>query len=167
MEESCMGTLIYKSLCALAVGAVLMLVLSFSVYRKSYYYKKAQAEMAGAVKKPGILSRLVTLIILLSMILFFAIVDLWISSGESYTFVFLSVFNLLLVALLSLFDALFIDLFLLVVWRPALLRLPEGQPTRDSMLRHIKLQFTAGWLFKVPIAVLSAAFSIVLGAGFL
>ena len=119
-----MGTLIYKSLCALVVGAVLMLVLSFTVYRKSYYYKKAQAEMASAVKKPGILSRLVTLMILLSMILFFAIVDLWISSGESYTFVFLSVFNLLLVALLSLFDALFIDLFLLVIWRPALLCLP-------------------------------------------
>lgn len=162
-----MGILVSKSLCAFGVGAVLMLVLSFTVYRKSYYYKKAKAEMVGVAERQGVLSRLVTLMILLSMILFFAVVDLWISSSESYTFVFLSAFNLLLVTLLSLFDALFIDLFLLVVWRPALLRLPEGQPTRDSMLRHVKLQFTAGWLFKVPIAVLAAAFSIVLGAGFL
>ena len=144
-----------------------MLVLSFTVYRKSYYYKKAKAEMVGVAEKPGILSRLVTLLILFSMILFFALADLWISFGDSYTFWFLSALNLVLIALLSLFDALFIDLFLLVVWRPALLQLPEGQPTRDSMMGHIKLQFTAGWLFKVPIAVLSAAFSIVLGAGFL
>lgn len=144
-----------------------MLVLSFTVYRKSYYYKKAKAEMVGVAEKPGILSRLVTLLILFSMILFFALADLWISFGDSYTFWFLSALNLVLVALLSLFDALFIDFFLLVVWRPALLHLPEGQPTRDSMMRHIKLQFTAGWLFKVPIAFLSAAFSMVLGIGFL
>jgi hypothetical protein len=159
-----MGILIGKSLCAFAVGAVLMLALSFTVYRKSYYYKRAQAEMADAAEKPGVLGRLVTLAILFSMILFFVIVDLWIASGGSYTFILLSGFNLALVALLSLFDALFIDLFLLVVWRPALLQLPEGQPTRDSMLRHIKLQFTAGWLFKVPIAVLAAVFAIVLRA---
>jgi hypothetical protein len=144
-----------------------MLVLSFTVYRKSYYYKKAKAEMVGVAEKPGILSRLVTLLVLFSMILFFALADLWISFDDSYTFWFLSALNLLLVALLSIFDALFIDLFLLVVWRPSLLRLPEGQPTRDSMLRHIKLQFTAGWLFKVPIAFLSAAFSVVLGSGLL
>ena len=159
-----MSVLFRKSLCAFTAGAILMLALSFTVYRKSYYYKKAEAEMLGVAKKPGILSRLVTAMILLAMILFFAVVDLWISSGESYSFAFLSVFNLLLAALLSLFDALFIDYFLLVAWRPALLRLPEGQPTRDSMLRHIKLQFTAGWLFKVLIALLAAAFSIVLGA---
>jgi magnesium-transporting ATPase (P-type) len=160
-----MSVLFCKSLGAFAVGAVLMLVLSFTVYRKSYYYKKAEAEMLGIAEKPRILSRLVTAMILLAMILFFAVVDLWISSGESYSFAFLSVFNLLLAALLSLFDALFIDYLLLVAWRPALLRLPEGQPTRDSMLRHIKLQFTAGWLFKMLIALLAAAFSIVLGAG--
>jgi hypothetical protein len=142
-----------------------MLVLSFTVYRKSYYYKKAKAEMVGVAEKPGILSRLVTLLVLFSMILFFALADLWMSFGASYTFWYLSALNLVLIALLSLFDALFIDLFLLVIWRPALLQLPEGQPTRDSMMRHIKLQLTAGWLFKVPIAFLGAAFSVVLGRG--
>lgn len=155
----------YKFLSTLTVGAVLMLALSFTAYRKSYYYKKAKAEALGIAEKPGILSRLVTVVILLAMIMFLALADLWISSGESYSFAFLFALNLLLITLLSLFDALFIDLFLLVVWRPALLRLPEGQPTRVSMLRHIKMQFTAGWLFKLPIALLSAAFSIVLGAG--
>jgi len=155
----------FKFLCAFIVGAVFMLALSFTVYRKSYYYKKAKAEALSTAEKPGVLSRLVTVVILLAMITFFVFVDLWISSGEPYSFAFLFALNLLLITLLSLFDALFIDLFLLVIWRPALLRLSEGQPTRNSMLRHIKIQFTAGWLFKVPITLLSATFAIALGAG--
>lgn len=51
-----MRILIYKSLVAFAIGAVSMLALSFTVYRKSYYYKKAQVEAQGVRKKPGILS---------------------------------------------------------------------------------------------------------------
>jgi hypothetical protein len=160
-----MSALIFKSLIALTVGAVLMLLLSFTIYRKSYYYKKAKAEALDTVEKPGILSRLVTVVILLSMVLFFTAVDLWISSGATYSLAFLLVVNLILVALLSAFDALFIDLFLLVIWRPGLLKLPEGQPTRESMLRHVKLQFTMGWLFKVPIALIPAILATLLGSG--
>ncbi len=57
-------------------------------------------------------------------------------------------------ALLSLFDALFIDYFLLLVWRPAVLKLPEGQPTRN-----VRLQLVKGWIFIVPIALLGPAFA--------
>lgn len=117
------------------------------------------ADEDTSVKKPGLLSRLVTVMILTLMISFITIFDLWILPGESYSCLSLIFLNLVLVALLSLFDALFIDLFLLVIWRPSFLRLTEGLPTRDSMLRHIKLQFTLGWIFKVPIAVLAAAFA--------
>jgi hypothetical protein len=165
-RELLVTDLVCKFLAGWVAGALLMLLLSFTLYRQSYYYKKAQAEMLGEIHKPGILSRLVTMMVLLVMVLLLALFDLWISSGESYSFAFLFALNLLLVFLLSLFDALFIDLFLLLVWRPVLLRLPEGQPTRDYMSRHIKLQFTAGWIFKVPIALLAAAFSFILSAGF-
>lgn len=144
-----------------------MFALSFTVYRKSYYYKKAQAAASGRGEKPGLLSRLVTLAIFLLMVLFVLLFDLWISSGEGKSFAFLAAINLLLIALLSLFDALFIDYFLLLVWRPAFLRLPAGQPTRAAISRHIKLQFTAGWIFKVPIAVIAALLSSLLGAGFI
>jgi hypothetical protein len=160
-----MSDLLGKLIVVLTTGAVLMFVLSFTVYRKSYYYQKAQAEMLGVARKPGVLSRLVTIGIMLTMILFFALVDLWISTNVSYSFWSIFVLNLLLIALLSLFDALFIDYFLLLVWRPAFWQLPEGQPTRDQMMRHIKVQFTLGWLFKVPIALLAAGLSIVLRAG--
>jgi len=156
--------IVWKFLVAFAAGAVLMLVISFTVYRKSYHYKKAMSE-AGLGEEPGLLSRFVTAAFVLVTILFMALFDLWVAAGEARSFWFLSALNLGLVALISLFDALFIDYFLLVVWRPAILRLPEGRPTRDSMLKHIKIQFTAGWIFKVPIAVLGAALSRLLSAG--
>jgi len=159
-----MSILLGKLITVLITGAVLLFVLSFTVYRKSYYYQKAQAEMLGVVRKPGLLSRFVTVGIMLSMILFFAFGDLWIFPDNSYSFVLIFALNLLLIILLSLFDALFIDYFLLLVWRPAFWRLPEGQPTHDRMMHHIKVQFTVGWLFKVPIALLAAGFSMVLQA---
>jgi hypothetical protein len=161
-----MDTIFVKSLAALAMGAILMLVLFFTVYRQSYYYKKAGAEAGVAAEKPDLRSRLVTVAILLAVILFIALFDLWVLDGGMRSFLFLSALNLGLVALLSLFDGLFIDLFVLTTWRPALLRLPEGQPTREAMLRHLRVQFTAGWIFKLPIAVLGAALASILGGAF-
>lgn len=160
-----MSGLMLKFFFTFILGAILMLVLSFTIYRKSYYYKKSVADVDKSVKKPGILSRLITVMILISMISFFTIFNLWVLSGESYSYIFLIFLNLALVALLSLFDALFIDFFLLVIWRPPLLRLPEGLPTRDSMLRHVKLQFTFGWIFKVPIAIFAATFARLFNTG--
>jgi hypothetical protein len=159
-----MSVLLGKLIAVLVTGAILLFVLSFTVYRKSYYYQKAQAEMLGIARKPGLLSRLVTVGIMMSVILFFALVDLWISPDVSHSFVLIFALNLFLIMLLSIFDALFIDYFLLLVWRPAFWRLPEGQPTRDRMIHHIKIQFTVGWLFKVPTALLAAGFWMVLHA---
>jgi hypothetical protein len=142
---------------AFALGAVLLLALSFTIYRRSYYYQKAQAEAAGLEEKPGLRSRFVTLAIFVVMIAFFVLFDVWISAGAARSFVFLGAVNLLLAFLLSLFDALFIDYFLLLVWRPAVLGLPEGQPTRARMLRHIKIQLTMGSVFLLLIALPAAA----------
>jgi len=152
-----MSALLCQFLVALAVGALLMLALSFTVYRQSYYYKRAMAEAGRAAARPGLRSRLVTVAILVVMILLVALFDLWISSAQSRSFALLAALNLAMVALLSAFDALFIDYLLLVAWRPAILALPEGYPTRESMRRHMRMQFTAGWLFKVPIAIVAAA----------
>lgn len=159
MGEDLMNDIVLKFITAFFVGAVWMVVLSFSIYRKSYYYKRARVEAGFKAEKPGLGSRLITLAILFVMIFLMMLFDLWLLSAEKHSFLFLFVLNLGLAALLSLFDALFIDYFLLLVWRPAILKLPEGQPTRDAMLRHIKLQLVKGWIFLVPIAVLGAAFS--------
>lgn len=121
-----MQRLILKTLAAFAIGASLMLVLSFNVYRRSYYHEKTRAEAGVAAEKPGLRSRLVTVAILLAMILFVALFDLWVLADGCLSFLPLSALNLGLVALLSVFDGLFIGLFGLVAWRPALLHLPEG-----------------------------------------
>lgn len=152
-----MTTVGWKFLGAFLIGSLLMIVLAFTVYRRSYYYQKARAEAGIGPEKPGLRSRVVTLLLLLAMILFFVLVDLWLLPDAPATFWFLAAFNLALIALISMFDALFIDYYLLLVARPAVLRLPEGQPTREAMKRHVRLQFTKGWFFKIPIALLAAA----------
>lgn len=160
-----MSALLGRFLAALGAGAVLMTVLSFTVYRRSYYYKRHMAEAGVSTKRPGILSRLITVVILLAMILFVALFDLWILSAEPYSLAALAALNLLLVTLLSLFDALFIDIFMLLIWRPAFLHMPEGQPTRAAMERHVKLQFTKGWIFMAPMAIVAAVFARLAGTG--
>jgi hypothetical protein len=49
-----MRVLIIKSLCALFLGAGFMLAMSLTVYRKSYYFKRAEAKMRGEAEKPGL-----------------------------------------------------------------------------------------------------------------
>ena len=149
-----MDSLVLKFFVMFFIGALSMLVISFSFYRKSYFYKKSQAkDKAG---KPGLSSYLVTLTILLMFVASLFLFDLWISTDRVFSFFQYAGLNLLLAALLSAFDALFIDYFILLVWRPSFLKSPEGFPTRAKMLRHIKLQFSLGWIFKIGIAVLAA-----------
>ena len=45
-----MNAIVPKFLAVFAAGAVLMLLVSFSVYRRSYYYKRSQVEAGTAGK---------------------------------------------------------------------------------------------------------------------
>lgn len=150
-----MESIILKLLAAFTAGALFFVLISFTVYRKSYYYKKARAE-AGAGETPDRKSLLVTLAIMLVMVLSLVGFDLWVLTDEGIGFLRLLIINLGLVSALSLFDALVIDWLLLLVWRPTFLQLPAGQPTQEYMARHIRVQFTKGWIFKIPISVLGA-----------
>jgi hypothetical protein len=161
-KKSCvMAEIVPKFLVTFLIGAFLLLVLSFTIYRRSYYYQKAQAEAAGSDQKPGILSRVITVGFLLVMVTFVVLFDRWVSPDGGFGF-YLGL-NFLLVSLLSLYDALFIDWFMLVLWRPAVLNLPPGEPTRERMKQHIKLQFTKGWIFKGLIFVLGAGIAVLIG----
>jgi hypothetical protein len=161
-----MDAILIRSILVLFFGMVFFLVLSFTIYRKSYYYKKARAEMEGSSISPGILSRIVTFSIALGMIFLLFLADEWIFAGLDPTFVFLILANTLLVTLLSTFDAVFIDIFILLKWRPAFLNLPEGQPTSSHMKQHVRRQFTYGWLFKIPFILLASFLSFTLDIGF-
>lgn len=154
-----MNILLFKFLVTFVMGSFLMVLLSFTIYRRSYYYMKAKEQINPTSKKPGILSRLVTVMILLMMVVFLSLFNLWLLLDTPYSFGYLFLITLILIFCISLFDALFIDYFMLLKWRPKLLKLPEGQPTKTYMISHIKKQFTFGWIFKIIIAILAVAFS--------
>jgi hypothetical protein len=62
--------------------------------------------------------------------------------------------NYALYAILFLYDTFFIDAFVLGIWRPAFLRLPE-EMGRQSMKRHILASIPVGLLAGVILAALS------------
>lgn len=158
-----MPTLLREATLVFLIGALLLLILSFTAYRRSYYYQKAQADMGLAPnRRPTVASRLVTLAILTTMVGLLTLADLWFTADAPLPFVTLALLNLLLVTLLSTFDAIAIDWLILLVWRPAFLNLPPGQPTPAYMRTHIRKQFTLGWLFKLPIALLAAGLATIL-----
>jgi hypothetical protein len=113
------------------------------------------------VEKPGLTSYLFTALFLLVAVGLFFAFDVWISNGASFSFIQYSGLNLLLAAFLSAFDALFIDYFILLVWRPSFLAGKEEFPARERMLRHIKLQFSYGWIYKVALALIAAGLAVV------
>lgn len=149
-------SLTIQFLSAYRSGAALLVLISFTIYRKSHYYRKAQAEASGSAEEKGKGGWIVTVGILLFMVGFLVLFDLWIRPQVGGFFHILAGCTLLLVLFLSAFDAFFIDSFLLIVWRPRILRLPDGFPTVESMRRHVALQFSKGWIFKVPIALTAA-----------
>jgi len=161
-----MNKMLIRSFLVLLFGMVFFLVLSFTIYRKSYYYKKARAEMAGTSTSPGIISRIVTFMTSLVMVFLMFLADEWILSGSDPGIGVLVLVNALLVTLLSLFDAIVIDILILIKWRPAFLNLPEGQPTYAYMKKHVRKQFTYGWLFKIPFILLASFLSFTLDIGF-
>lgn len=157
-----MAQWIGKFAAAFLSGAFLMLLMSFTVYRKSYYYQKARAENLDMPERPVKGSHLVTLLILLVMILFLAVAVVWIAGEESAGFRNDLLYSLALVSSLSLFDALVIDWLILAIWQPAFL-LPEGlHPSREAMRHHIRRQLTFGWVFKLPMAFLAAGLAALL-----
>lgn len=93
------------------------------------------------------------------MVSFVSVFDLWVLRDTPYPLGYLFLITLILIFCISLFDALFIDYFTLLKWRPKFLKLPEGQPTQSYIISHIKKQFTFGWIYKIIIAVLGVAFS--------
>jgi len=151
-----MNALYLKYLAAFGIGALLLLIVSFTIYPKSYFYKKMAVENGRSGDKPGLGSYLVTILIFACAIALFVLFDIWLLSDNPYPFIALSIHNLVLAFLLSIFDAFFIDHLILLVWRPKFLNLPPGLPTRAAMARHIRVQFSLGWIFLVAIALSSA-----------
>lgn len=133
------------------IGDILILLLSFLIYGK--IQKKYDIDKNN--KKIKLYKKLLSIFILISSSSLIFLFDYFTfyKSGIN-NFVTILLFNILLVFLISLFDALFIDLFILVYWKPKFLNIDKDKPSLDYMKKHIFLQFTFGWIFKIVIAII-------------
>jgi hypothetical protein len=60
--------------------------------------------------------------------------------------------------ILFLFDTFFIDGFVLAIWRPAFLKLPD-EMGRESMKKHILISIPIGLLLGIILTLISTAIS--------
>jgi hypothetical protein len=139
-----------------AAGCALLLVLTFTVYRTGIVHKTRDA--AGHLKQRQSLAGAATMIAVFVLITAFFLVfqETTLPAGAglvehiAYTFA--------LIMLLVLFDSFFIDLLLIGRIRPPFLHIPE-ETTMQSMKVHVKKTFILGWVFIVPIVLISSIVS--------
>ncbi len=138
------------------IGAGLLNVIVIAVFRTGIVYKSRKQD--GTLKKrmpfAGILSFLIMLILILT---FFVAFDFFtFRNAGQIKYIWVLLMNFLLLLLLDLYDAFIIDILILTKWRPGFLKLSK-ELTPDSMNLHVRKQFTAGWIIKLPLLLISSA----------
>ena len=78
------------------------------------------------------------------------------SKGYGISFLSLFLLNLTHYLILFVYDTVFIDGFVLAVWRPAFLQIPEAMG-RESMMRHIVKSLPIGLVAGVALSAFSTA----------
>ena len=134
-------------------GAFLLTLAVVFVFRTGIVYSNRKEDGTLKTKMPlmGYVVMGLTLILILA---FFVLCDYLTFRVVSAGIVRILAFNMLLITLLSLYDGCVIDLWVLGKVRPSILSLPDAV-TIDSMKRHVKKQFTAAWVLKIPLALVS------------
>ncbi len=138
------------------IGAFLLNIIVLAIFRTGFVYKSREKNGTLRKKMPfkGFLSLLIMLILIL---LFFLAFDYFTfrNAGQIKYIRVLSA-NLLLLLLLDFYDAFIIDILILTKWRPGFLKLNK-EMTPNSMKFHVKKQFTAGWIMKLPLVFVSSS----------
>ena len=135
-------------------GIMLLNATVYLVYKTGIVYKSRNKN--GLMKKDmPITGSVVTAVFMIMILAFFVLFDYLSLHSFKMGFLQVAAANLVLTLLLSLYDALFIDIFVLAIWKPGFLDIPK-EVTMESMKTHVKKQFTLGWVFKIPIVLISA-----------
>lgn len=134
-------------------GAFLLTLVVLFVFRTGIVYSNREED--GTLKKEMPLKGYAVMGLTLVLILAFLVLCDYLAFRDvSAGLVRILIFNMLLITLLSLYDGLIIDLWVLGKVRPRILHLPDAV-TMDSMKYHVKKQFTAAWALKIPLALVS------------
>ncbi|MBN1409447.1 MAG: hypothetical protein JW969_01290 [Spirochaetales bacterium] len=143
--------IIINSLIFLITGLALFNLLIIFLFRSGVMYKSREKD--GTLKKKMSINGLFVLITgLVVIIAFFLVYDYFTFRNRDFLTVLLG--NFFLFLFFDLYDAFFIDLFVLCKWRPSFLKIRE-ELSFESMKKHLKSQFTLGWIFKIPIILIS------------
>ncbi len=135
------------------IGILLLLVLTITVYRTGLVHKTRDS--AGHLKKKqsftGIIIMLTVFILIIAFFLIFQLVTF--KAESKFTEIILG--TSILMGLLLLFDSVFIDLLLIGRIRPSFLFITP-ETTIKSMRLHVVKTFTVGWIFIIPIILVSS-----------
>ncbi len=133
-------------------------LLNISVIIFSYtgiLYSKYDKE--GRIKKKvplmGVLSTISGLVIIVVLLIFYNY--FLFKELEQINYIAIFSANFILLFILDLYDALFIDILVIGLWRPKFLKLKDYY-SLESMKTHVKNQFTIAWIIKIPLLLLSS-----------
>jgi hypothetical protein len=136
-----------------AIGIILLLALTFTVYRTGIVHKTRDS--AGHLRKKQSLSGSIILLIVFVLIVTYFLVFQIVTFNTESKFTEMVLGTSILMGLLLLFDSFFIDLILIGRIRPSFLNLPS-QTTLRTMRIHVIKTFTLGWIFIIPIIFVSS-----------
>ena len=142
-----------------SIGIFLLLILTITVYRTGLVHKTRDS--AGHLRKKQSFSGSIIMLSVFTLIIsFFLIFQLKTFNSES-TFSEIILGTSILMGLLLFFDSFFIDLLLIVKIRPSFLCIPP-ETTIESMRVHVVKTFTVGWVFIMPIILVSSVIAYII-----
>lgn len=135
------------------IDGFLLLILTITVYKTGLVHKTRNSS-GHLQKKQSIFGSIIMLIVFILIISFFAIYQIFLFNDNS-TILEIITGTSILIALLLLFDSFFIDLLLIGKIKPSFLNIP-AETTIKTMKIHVIKTFTIGWIFIVPIILISS-----------
>ena len=138
------------------IGAALFVIYVIFVFRSGLVYaaRKPDGTLKDQIPLSGRLAMGSFLVILIGFLVCANLLGLD-GMEKDISFWTLFILNSALYAILFTFDTFFIDAFVLGVWRPAFLKVPE-EMGRESMKQHILKSIPVGLVGGVILAGLSA-----------
>jgi len=135
------------------IGCFSLMLLTLIAYKTGLVHKTRDS--AGHLKKKQSISGFIIMIIIFFLMTSFFNLFQILSFNNKSNYLEIVLWSSILILLLILFDSLFIDLLLIGKIRPSFLHIPD-ETTIDTMRIHVKRTFTIGWIFVIPIVLISS-----------
>lgn len=126
--------------------------LTITVYKTGIVHKTRDSS-GHLNNKQSMIGFFILVVVFLLITIFFVLFGIFTFDNNS-SYIKKLILTLILMLLLVLFDSFFIDLFVIGKLRPLFLNIPQ-ETTMETMKIHVKKTFSLGWMFIVPIILIS------------